>query len=109
MWPAAFALLAAAGCGGAVRVTVVNDSAARADSLVVLGQYARRACAPLAPGESLRVEIPDAGEDVIALRGRTGGRRIVQGPGAYVQDGARVRIRIDAAGIAHASVVAPGR
>ena len=103
--PAAFALLLA-GCGGAVHVTVVNDSGVRLDSLVVQGERTRRACAALAPGDSVRVEFPGGGDDAIAIRGRAAGRRIVQAAGAYVEDGWRLRAAVDAAGIVHVTETA---
>jgi hypothetical protein len=89
-------------CGPDVRVTVVNDSGSRLDSLRVVGQIASRTLRSLAPGESAAVTVPVPGEDMIGLRGQWGGRPLPPAMGTYVEPAHRVRLRVDSAGAVRA-------
>jgi len=97
------AALAACAPPGA-NVRIVNASGERLDGLRVVCESDSTIVPAIAPGESASVAVSWNGEDVIALRGRIGGRPLRPTMGEYVENGWRVRLVVDSTGFAHAWV-----
>lgn len=107
------AALAAAGCGlfGGPAVTVENRSPWPVDGLWVVSSVDSVRVPPLEPGASATVRARVAGEDLVLLRGRAGGRVLAPSLGTYVEaaGGYRVRAVVDSAGAVTIVETAAGR
>jgi hypothetical protein len=94
-------LCGAAGCSPTATARVQNDSGGRLTDLRLVGERDSTRVRDLAPGEGVLVRARIRGEDALALRGRLDGRPLQPAMAAYVEAGAALELRVDAAGTVH--------